>query len=316
MKIKLAILLFLFAPTFLMKSSGQSFTGQVLDSKTRKALAYVNIGIPSAGLGIITDEEGRYTLPLDPEFSTDTIQFSYIGYKSVLIPVSDFMKTYLTPASSFLMEEKAYNLSEVTVRPKKGVKEVMGNTISKVKPDDCVAIIDLLDSAVTKAQNDTLNTKKRKRKPNSYAEKHVEVGTLFEIKKRYTYIDKIQIQFCEAAFDSVKLRLNIYCELEDHKVKGILKVFTKYTNVLKSPVYFTVHKNATLVEIDLSAYNIGVSDDFIVAIETLKTEDNKKIMIPAETSFGGEPMVIHYTNGTPFVKLPIVKIGFSASISY
>ena len=304
-----------FIGNLIAQTYAQSFSGVVLDSKSKQPLAYVNIGIPSEGLGIMSDENGKFTLPLDKEFESDTLRFSLIGYKNLSIPVINYFSKYSSPNSEILLDVNIYDLSEVTVKPKNIVNDMLGNTITNIGTKDCKAIVGLLDSIMQKDQEDDIRKHKHKNS-RVFAEKHIEVGTIFEIKKRETYIDKVQIQFCETNFDSIRLRLNIYSNLSQKIATGIAKFYMNYTNILKTPIYFTVRKKDSLVEIDLRQYNIRVEDNFIVTFETLKSDDNKKIKIPCNASFSGEPAIFHLSNGTPYIQLPILKLGFNVSISY
>ena len=310
-KKSITFIIFIIAYTFPISS--QTFSGQVFDSNSRQILSYVNIGIPAKGVGTISDETGKYKLLLDKEFENDTLQFSLIGYKSVFISVHNYVANYPTLDALIFLEKNVYSLSEVIIKPKNIVTETIGNTISKIKPKDCAAVFSLMDSIFTNAQNKA-NSKDKYHK--AFPEKRIEIGTLFEIKHRETYIEKVQLQFCEGQYDSIKIRLNIYSNL-DHVIKAAMfKGFTEYVNVLKSPIYFTLKKNTSLIEIDLTPYNIKVMDDFIVSLETLKPEDYKKINIPVEASLGGEPAAMSFSNKTPFMKVPLMRFGCTATISY
>ena len=82
---KLFVLLFaLFFPQMIRAQAG-SITGVVLDSKTHESLAGVSILIfkSSRMSGGITNREGAFSLYEAGE--TDSIKFSAIGYKSVLL---------------------------------------------------------------------------------------------------------------------------------------------------------------------------------------------------------------------------------------
>ena len=61
-------------------------TGNVTDSKTGEKLESVNIFLPELQRGSITDNNGNYSIEKLPEGSF-SVQFSYVGYKSKIIPV-------------------------------------------------------------------------------------------------------------------------------------------------------------------------------------------------------------------------------------
>jgi TonB family protein len=55
-------------------------TGQVLDSEDGKGLPGVNVTIRGTNIGTVTDEEGRYQIPMDS--LQDGLLFSFIGFES------------------------------------------------------------------------------------------------------------------------------------------------------------------------------------------------------------------------------------------
>ncbi|MGI4867337.1 MAG: DUF5686 family protein [Janthinobacterium lividum] len=55
--------------------------GVVTDAKTRQPLPFVSVAVPAAGVGVNTDESGRYSLQV-PAPNT-TVVFSYLGYRTV-----------------------------------------------------------------------------------------------------------------------------------------------------------------------------------------------------------------------------------------
>lgn len=62
-------------------------TGKVTDSKTGEGLFGCNVWIKGTNLGTATDENGNYFLSI-PD-GADTLVFSYIGYKTIQLAISD-----------------------------------------------------------------------------------------------------------------------------------------------------------------------------------------------------------------------------------
>jgi hypothetical protein len=56
-------------------------SGTVTDAKTRQALPYVSVAVPAAGVGVNTDENGRYSLEVPAPHTA--VVFAYLGYRSV-----------------------------------------------------------------------------------------------------------------------------------------------------------------------------------------------------------------------------------------
>lgn len=84
--------------------------GKVIDSETKSELPYVNIGIPGTKIGTVSNQTGNFKLYKVEGVSqlNDSLTFSYIGYKSEIIPISDFsegnIQIEMTPEVSQLEE--------------------------------------------------------------------------------------------------------------------------------------------------------------------------------------------------------------------
>src|SRR4051794_1224995 len=80
------ILLFLF---FFKNLSAQykSVSGSVVNPFTREKIPYASLQWKKAGYGAVTDSAGNFkiTIPLN---KSDTLQVSYVGFETRLLPVS------------------------------------------------------------------------------------------------------------------------------------------------------------------------------------------------------------------------------------
>lgn len=72
------------APVF----SFRAVKGLVIDSKTRRPLAYSNIFLVNKSTGTISNTSGRFELKIAPEECNDTLGVSFIGYKLFKIPLT------------------------------------------------------------------------------------------------------------------------------------------------------------------------------------------------------------------------------------
>lgn len=55
--------------------------GKITDAAFDAPLPYVNIGIPEAGIGTVSDEEGYYLLEIPTQFLDNEIRFSMVGFQ-------------------------------------------------------------------------------------------------------------------------------------------------------------------------------------------------------------------------------------------
>ncbi|WP_291285331.1 carboxypeptidase-like regulatory domain-containing protein [Flavobacterium sp.] len=106
---KKLILLFIFCP---LLAVAQNIKGVVVSQKGSLPLENTNILALSSKTGTITDENGKFSLKLLPEFKNEeTIEFSHLGYKTIRISLSYLTRQNFTVS----LEENVENLSGVTI---------------------------------------------------------------------------------------------------------------------------------------------------------------------------------------------------------
>jgi len=86
--------------------------GMVTDPSGRQPLPFANVYLAGKSKGIITNEEGRFLLKLQPEDISDTLNISYMGYKNLKIPVSGIANS----DQSFTLEPDIISIQEVIIR--------------------------------------------------------------------------------------------------------------------------------------------------------------------------------------------------------
>ncbi|MFN0174582.1 MAG: DUF5686 family protein [Saprospiraceae bacterium] len=98
---------------FSQKTTFTIVKGKVTDAETKEGLAFVSVAAPGFAAGTRTDENGFYLLRTEQKITK--IQFNYLGYKTVLLPV----KTGEEQTLDVKMEPSAQQLEEVTIKAKK-----------------------------------------------------------------------------------------------------------------------------------------------------------------------------------------------------
>jgi hypothetical protein len=94
----------------LTQQSAIEIKGLVLDSATKAALPYANIYILNSNKGMISNEQGQFSISRAGLKESDTLRFQYIGYASKKIRLSD-----LDASSKVYLKEEITNLSEALV---------------------------------------------------------------------------------------------------------------------------------------------------------------------------------------------------------
>jgi hypothetical protein len=108
---------------------GQNLIGILKNADSKQPIEFANIGIIGKNMGTVTDLNGRFKLLVDSKFDNDTLLFSIIGYKPLLIKISDLRKNV---ENEVYLEERAYEIAEVVIKPKIFKQRTLGVT-SKFK---------------------------------------------------------------------------------------------------------------------------------------------------------------------------------------
>jgi TonB-dependent SusC/RagA subfamily outer membrane receptor len=108
-----------------------TITGQVVDGRTLRGLAAVQISIPGLGVGALTNEQGRYIL-INVPAGAHTVQASRIGYQGTNAQVT--VASGASVQQNFEMNEQALALDEIVVTGTAGgsQRRAVGNVVGRV----------------------------------------------------------------------------------------------------------------------------------------------------------------------------------------
>lgn len=107
--------------------------GRILDSKTRKPLPYVTVGIPELALGSITNQEGEFMLRVDKGVKVKNLTISHIGYKKRDVPINLLRIDHF----DIFIETDFISIQEVIIRnidPKMLVRESFAKISENYSP--------------------------------------------------------------------------------------------------------------------------------------------------------------------------------------
>lgn len=85
--------------------------GSVRDSSDNSSLPFSTISILNKGVGSISNLDGKFNLKIRENYFADTLVISHLGYKPLLIKVSD-----LKSENIYNLNEKAISLQEILIR--------------------------------------------------------------------------------------------------------------------------------------------------------------------------------------------------------
>lgn len=103
--------------------------GKILDKDSKQSLSFANISIKEKSIGTISNEQGDFNLSISKGFISDTLVFSYIGYKNTYIPIQQLSLNhnliYLTPDNYKIKEVvvRAYDAKEILLEAKEKIKD-------------------------------------------------------------------------------------------------------------------------------------------------------------------------------------------------
>jgi len=250
--------------TFVLLSSVTLFSqtditvsGYIYDSETKKPLAYVNIGFVEKAVGTVSDESGFFELTYkSSKIGVNTIlQISSIGYQTKKLAASEFYKQ-LARSNKIYLQPQPYNLDEVLIGNEKRKELTVGSSKTKENSRGYWLNKEALGG---------------------------EIATKINIKHKNSRLEDLRFQVVKNNSGSIKIRVNIYEEVNGMPGK----------NVLKANIFHTISKYFGEEIIDLKPYNIVVSDNIIVSIELIKVFGNYIDFEVATSRFKGRSYTRH-----------------------
>ncbi len=228
-------------------------SGQIIDSKTKQPLSYVNIGILNRETGTVTNENGDFKLDIKDNFKQDTIRVSMIGYKPQTILIKNLNST--NSKLKIELDEDLSELDEVVITARTFKRKILGN---KTKSTFIGHVF-------------------------YYGQLGKETGIKINISKNPTYIEEFNFHISYNRFSAKALfRLNMYTMKKGKPDK----------NILKSNIIIPVDAKQTgMITTDLKGYDIVATEDLLVALEWIDTEgeinDTEAIIISLGLLTGG-----------------------------
>ncbi|MGN7203367.1 TonB-dependent receptor [Pedobacter sp. SAFR-022] len=107
----MVVLLFTLSATTLFAAETITFSGKVIDARSKAGLPGASVSIPDLRISVITDANGEFSISSAPTRGRFLIQIRYIGYKTLTESV-DFSKS---AAVVFEMEESVIEGKEIVI---------------------------------------------------------------------------------------------------------------------------------------------------------------------------------------------------------
>lgn len=100
--------------------------GTLIDKYTKTPIPFATIGIPSDGIGTVTNQNGDFRLRIPDSLHNTSIHFSHIGYVPLVVGVDSLAGQQ----ASLLLEPKVISLQEIVVRlvnPQRLIRDMLEN---------------------------------------------------------------------------------------------------------------------------------------------------------------------------------------------
>jgi len=218
---------------FSFLTSQAQFSGQIVDAKTNKGLAYVNIGVVGQNIGTVSDRNGNFKLRLSSNVKSGDLKMSMVGYESLTFSVSEF-KREIVDNSQFFMKPQAIDLEEVVVMPAFTKTKMLGNRARPTSFDDGF-------------DQDVLGR---------------EGGIIVKLKKRMrpAQVLKFRAYIHRNTYPEIRFRLNFYS----------IKKGIPFKKIIQKDIIVTSQIKRGVLEVNLEDYQIKVSEDFAVTLEWIE----------------------------------------------
>lgn len=214
-------------------------------------LSWVNIGIRNKDSGTVSNESGNFKLRIPLQFQTDTIVFSFVGFREIAIPVNEMIKD---KGNRIILSKKTYVLNEVVISNTKRKKATLGTT----------GYTPMMWMGVSLKGS----------------EEFAEQAQLVKIKDPVQLLTaNVRVEGNKKSKDSITYRLNIY------KVQNGLPG----DRLIERNFIRTFPETDKTLSFDLKDQSIFIDQDFVVAFEYIpKTGAGKKNALSFRASIGGK----------------------------
>ena len=220
--------LFLLLFPLSLPAFSQRITGKITDT-AGNPVEYVNVGVENSQTGIISDENGRFSLVIPESLDSANLYVSHISYETKLIPLAELRQHGNTPFA-IQLNVRAFDIPEILVRAgRPRYRRVDATRISMIYPGFWTVYKN--EQSIPSEIGETASVSDFLR----------ESGTILSIKNSMT-IEKLNFHI-NSASDSLLVRINVYA-LSD-------SVFTPL-HVRPFYVMITPTRRGESYEVDLS----------------------------------------------------------------
>lgn len=252
--------------------------GTLKDAASGETLPFVNLGLLHKNIGTVSDDNGVFHLAVPKVNETDTLRISAIGYATKDIPLGVLQKQ-LKEDPIVLLHEEATELEELVITNENTEPKevVMGNT--------------------TRSQSGSVGFTSNKLGN--------EIGMVMVVRYPPMKLKTFTASVTSIKNPKLKMRLNFYSVKDGEPDKLIIN-----QNIIVIPP-----ANNTLLEVDLTPYNIVVEENFFVSLEWIESS-TKAVKFSADFAEETIPMMLRATSQGNWEKAGNFGVGFTVTAQY
>jgi hypothetical protein len=127
--IVLALMLVMVSNTTLLGQDAgfQEYSGEILDSDTKKPLVFATLTIEGSNISTITNTDGEFSLKIPNGSTGKNVVISFLGYKTISLPIVGLTQV----DNEIFMTESVVKLSEVNLSVPKDAEALVRETLGK-----------------------------------------------------------------------------------------------------------------------------------------------------------------------------------------
>ncbi len=108
-----------------------SISGKTIDAETADPLSYTSIQLEGTGIGTISFVSGEFNLKLSEKYAGKILVFSFMGYKTIKIPVIELVKK----DNVIKLKKEEFYIDEIVVMPDSTLLSLLAKAYKKI-PDN------------------------------------------------------------------------------------------------------------------------------------------------------------------------------------
>lgn len=103
------------------------YKGEVVDSQTKSALVFATLSLENSNISTVTNTEGQFSLKVPKNITNGNVIVSYLGYKTVLVPLSELKGE----RNRISLEVSITELSEISLAAPKDAANLVLETLKR-----------------------------------------------------------------------------------------------------------------------------------------------------------------------------------------